>query len=43
MNDIFVTWFKSFEIGICTGFTVAFIAWGVGFGIYAMIKLFKMS
>lgn len=43
MSDIMSVWFSSFGIGICTGFTIAFIAWGVGFGIYAIIKWFKMS
>ena len=43
MSDIMSVWFSSFGIGICTGFTIAFIAWGVGFGIYTIIKLFKMS
>lgn len=43
MSDIMSVWFSSFGIGICAGFTIGFIAWGIGFGIYAIIKLFKLA
>jgi hypothetical protein len=29
--------------GIATGFSIGFIAWGLGFAIYGIIKLFKMA
>lgn len=43
MSDIMNVWFTSFGIGMSTGFVIAFTAWAVGFGIYAIIKWFKMS
>lgn len=43
MSDIMSIWFSSFGIGISAGFIIAFTAWAVGFGIYAIIKWFKMS
>lgn len=42
MNDIFNTWISSLAIGVGAGFVVAFIAWGIGFAIYGIIKMFKM-
>jgi hypothetical protein len=29
--------------GIAAGFSLGFIAWGLGFAIYGIIKLFKMA
>ena len=43
MSDLMNVWFSSLEIGICAGFVIGFIAWGIGFGIYAIIKLFKLA
>ena len=34
MNDIFQAWLTSLIAGIGAGFTIAFIAWAVGFAIY---------
>ena len=34
MNDIFQAWLTSL---------IAFIAWAVGFAIYGLIKMFKLS
>lgn len=41
MNDIFQAWLTSLIAGIGAGFTIAFIAWAVGFAIYGLIKMFK--
>lgn len=43
MNDIFQVWITSLITGIGAGFTIAFIAWAIGFAIYGIIKMFKMS
>lgn len=43
MNDIFEAWILSLGIGISAGFVVAFIAWGIGFAIYGIIKMFKAA
>ena len=43
MNDIVESWILSLGIGLCTGFMVAFLAWAIGFAIYAVIKMFKMA
>lgn len=43
MNDIFQAWLTSLIAGIGAGVTIAFIAWAVGFAIYGLIKMFKLS
>lgn len=43
MNDIIESWITSFGIGLGAGFTIGFIAWGIGFAIYGIIKMFKMA
>ena len=46
MNFDDVTFNTFMEVGIsgiATGFTLGFIAWGIGFAIYSIIKWFKMS
>lgn len=43
MNDIIELWISSLCMGLATGFTIGFIAWGIGFAIYGIIKLFKMA
>lgn len=43
MNDIIESWIASLGLGISAGFTIGFIAWGVGFAIYGIIKMFKMA
>lgn len=42
MKEIFELWSGSLLSGVCLGFMVGFICWGVGFGIYGIIKMFKM-
>lgn len=42
MNDIIELWISSLCMGLGAGFTIGFIAWGIGFAIYGIIKMFKM-
>lgn len=43
LSDEFTSLIEIFSCGLGLGFTIGFIAWGVGFGFYALIKWFKMS
>lgn len=43
MTAIFDVWVYTFISGIGLGFLLGFICWGIGFGIYGIIKLFKMA
>lgn len=40
-NYIFGTYLDVIVSGIAAGFTIGFIAWGIGFAVYGIIKLFK--
>ena len=42
MSDLFSLWVLFLSEGIALGFTLGFISWGIGFGIYGIIRLFKM-
>jgi hypothetical protein len=42
MSDLFSLWVSLLSEGIVLGFMLGFISWGIGFGIYGIIRLFKM-
>lgn len=42
-SDLFVNCIDISIFGIATGFVIGFISWGIGFGIYSVIKWFKMA
>ena len=42
-SDFFNILFEVVIIGISSGFTLGFFAWGIGFAIHAVSKFFKMS
>lgn len=42
MSDLFSLWISSLSVGLVLGFMLGFISWGIGFGIYGIIRLFKM-
>lgn len=43
MSNIFNAWLYTLLSGIGLGFMLGFICWAIGFGIYGIIKLFKMA
>lgn len=43
MTALVASWMECLGIGIGMGFGVGFIAWAIGFGIYGIIKFFKMA
>ena len=42
-SDLFNTYISVFTCGMGMGFGIGFIAWGIGFGIYGIIRWFKMA
>lgn len=42
MSDLLSLWISSLSVGLALGFMLGFISWGIGFGIYGIIRLFKM-
>lgn len=42
-SDIFKVYMDVSVTGISAGFTLGFIAWAIGFGIYGIIKWTKLS
>nr|DAG11510.1 MAG TPA: hypothetical protein [Inoviridae sp.] len=42
-NDLFGSYVSSLLFGIALGFTLGFIAWAIGYAIFAFIKFFKMA
>ena len=42
-SDLFGYYISTLLIGMASGFTLGFIAWAIGYAIYAFIKFFKMA
>ena len=42
MSDFLMSLVSIFMLGVAIGFAIGFIAWAIGFGIYGIIRLFKM-
>lgn len=42
-SDIFNAYMNVIITGITAGFALGFISWAIGFGIYGIIKLFKLA
>ena len=42
-SDLFGSYISTLLVGMASGFTLGFIAWAIGYAIYAFIKFFKMA
>lgn len=42
-NELFTNYLYVMTSGIAAGFSIGFIAWAIGFGIYGIIKWIKLS
>jgi len=42
-SDLFGSYISALLAGMASGFTLGFIAWAIGYAIYAFIKFFKMA
>lgn len=42
-SDMFGLYLNVILAGISAGFTLGFISWAIGYGIYAIIKFFKLA
>lgn len=42
-SDLFGSYISALLAGMASGFTLGFIAWAIGYAIFAFIKFFKMA
>lgn len=42
-GDLFGSYISTLLFGMALGFTLGFIAWAIGYAIFAFIKFFKMA
>lgn len=42
-GDLFGSYISALLVGMASGFTLGFIAWAIGYVIFALTKFFKMA